>query len=323
MSRLHRFLAACVTAYSAMSAPPDQIAGTVIDLETGQPISHARVTAVIWASRLALSGDVLVVLTGDDGRFRFSGLPKGECEVTAEKSGYGKKVLSNHVLNRPDDLSVPLTFRLSPVGGLTVRVVDQSGVAVSGAQIAFLPRGEENQPWAVKLHIANAAKDGTRRVSSGGSYRVVALSPGTGNLPRAHGQTFLPTYYPGTTSASQAAWIDVPPGKEIDADLHVTMIPSHEIRGHLGFTGTLTQLSILPAGNANDYDVNWGLVQFRQDSPEFRISGLAPGSYVISADGCPGTACNTVLEHFRKSVQILNADIDNLVISEADRLPGK
>lgn len=324
MNRPHRFAAACALACIAIAAPPPgEIAGIVIDLDTGQPISHARVTAVFWASRFAPNADVLVALTGDDGHFRFTGLPKGECEVSAQKAGYRKEVLSNHFRGRADDLSVPLTFRLPPMGGgLTVRVVDQSGVAVEGAQIAIVGQGQDEQD-AIMLNTAYAAKDGTRRVSAGrGLYRILAVSPGTGNLLRARGQTFLPTYYPGTTSASQAAWINLPPDKETEVDLHVTLIPAHGIRGRLGFAGTLIQLSIWPAGNSIDYNVNWGLVQFRSDSREFRISGLAPGRYVISAGGCPGTTCNSGLVRFRKPVEIVDADID-LVISESDRLPAK
>jgi hypothetical protein len=307
--------------------PPDEIAGTVIDSDTGKPIMHARVTAAVWTDRREQYGDVFVALTGEEGNFRFTGLPKSECEVSAEKAGYQKEVRSNHFSARPDDFSLPLTLRLTPTGVLTVRVLDQSGSAVDRAQVAIVRRGEENQPYAINLSVAYAPEDGLRRFLPRGSYRVVAISPGSGNLLRARSQTFLPTYYPGTTSISQAEWIDVVPGKEVEADVQVTLIQGHEIRGHISSAGTLMQLSVaqlslLPAGSV-DYYMNWGLVQFNRASGEFRVSGLAPGAYVLNAGVCLSPTCNPGGSEFRKSVQVVDANIDNLVISDADRVPGR
>src|SRR5437870_259380 len=130
MSRARLFAGACLLACSAMAVPPGEITGTVMDSLTGKAIPHARVTATIWNDRSGQYGDVLVAVTGEDGHFRFSGLPKGEAEVSVEKAGYKAEVRSDHMRTRPDDLSVPLTFRLVPTAHLTVRVVDDSGSPV-------------------------------------------------------------------------------------------------------------------------------------------------------------------------------------------------
>jgi hypothetical protein len=321
MSPSCRFVAACIWAYSTMAAQQGEIAGTVIDSETGKPIPHARVTAMIWTDRREGYGDVLVAFTSDDGRFRFAGLPKGEGEVRAERAGYGTEVRADHGRSRSDDLSVPLTFRLTPKGVLTVRAIDDSGLPVDGAQVAIVRRGEENLPYAINLSVASVDRDGTRRVLlARGSYRIVVVSPGTGNLLRARDQTFLPTYYPGTTIVGQSDWIDVVPGKEVEAVVPITPIPARQIRGRLGFAGTLIQASILPAGN-EDYYVTWGLPQVSKGSGEFRVSGLTPGVYVLDVNACLALPC-IAATGFRKIVQITDSDIDNLVISEADRLSG-
>ena len=65
----------------------------------------------------------LVVLSGA-GIGKMYRLLKGEAEVSVEKAGYKAEVRSDHMRTRPDDLSVPLTFRLMPTAHLTVRVVD-------------------------------------------------------------------------------------------------------------------------------------------------------------------------------------------------------
>jgi 5-hydroxyisourate hydrolase-like protein (transthyretin family) len=322
MSRAHVFTAACILVCSAIAAPQGEITGIVIDADTGKPVVHARVTVEIRTVKYEQYGDVLVALTGEDGRFRFSGLPKSECDVNARKAGYGEPVGGHHVHVQPENPSVPITFTLTPKGGLTVRVVDDTGSPVDGAQVAVVRRGEENQDYAVNLSVASAARDGIRRVALvRGSYRIVAVSPGSGNLLRARGLTFLPTYYPGTTNVSHADWIDVVPGKEAQVVVPVSPIPARQIRGRLGFAGTLTGVSILPAGNS-DYRVAWGLPQVSKDSGEFRVSGLTPGLYVLEFIACPAISCMGG-SAFRKTIQVSDADIENLVIFEADRLVAK
>lgn len=55
------------------------ISGTVVDLETGEPIAGALVT---------LSPDGMNIYTGDDGRFEFLDLDARQYTVTAQKTGY-------------------------------------------------------------------------------------------------------------------------------------------------------------------------------------------------------------------------------------------
>ena len=55
------------------------ISGTVVDLETGEPIAGALVT---------LSPGGMNIYTGDDGRFEFLDLDARQYTVTAQKTGY-------------------------------------------------------------------------------------------------------------------------------------------------------------------------------------------------------------------------------------------
>jgi hypothetical protein len=309
-------------AWSAVAATPGEITGTVTDSDTGKPVSHARVTAIVWTDRHIQYGDVLVALTGADGQFRFRGLPTGECEVRAAKAGYTPEVRGNHMRSPSADLSVPLIFRLTPTGGLTVRVVDDTGSPVGGAQVAIVERGEENQPYTINVRPTPVSKDGSLRVPLvRGSYRIAAVAPGSGNLLRARGQTFLPTYYPGTTTVGSAGWVDVVPGKEVQVDVPIKPITARQIRGRLGFAGTLMQASILPE-RSNDYYAIWGLLQVGDDPREFRVSGLTPGTYVLDVRACSAVPC-TVTALYRKTIQVSDTDIDNLVIAESDRLIPK
>lgn len=310
---------ACLVAHLCAS-PSAEIVGTVVDSLTGKPIAQARVTVTVYESVRPRNDEVFVVLTGDDGRFRLLGLPDSRCGVEVEKPGYGKDQ-SNCVIGRDLDFYAPLKFRLAPTGAVTVRVIDPSGAAIDGAQVSVVRKSESNLPGAMNLGIAYATPEGLRRLLPVGEYRVVAVSPGTGNLLRARGQTFVPTYYPGTTEASRAQWIEIVAGKEIQVAVPVIPIRAHAIRGRLGFSATLVQMMVLPVGS-NDYHVNWALPHVDRNSGEFRITGLAPGAYVIDASVCVPPDCMRG-GSFRKTVQIVDGDLENVIITEADRTPGR
>jgi hypothetical protein len=242
--------------------------------------------------------------------------------VRAAKAGYQEEFQSRSVPIRPDIPSSPETISLTPVGWLIARVVGENGSPVDGAQVAISRRPGGPPQYIPNLGLGSAGKDGTRRAAlPRGAYGISALSPGTGTLLRARGQTFLPTYYPSTTSISGAQWIEIVPGKEVQAEVHVTLIPARQVRGRLAFAGTLSEVSILPFGS-RDYSVVWGLPHVSNASGEFRVFGLTPGSYVLDIRVCLTLPC-TAITMFRKTVQVLDSDIDNLMISDADRLPSQ
>jgi hypothetical protein len=321
MSRLRGFGIACVLVCGAIAAPQaGEISGTVLDADSGKPIAHARVTAQIWVGKRVAHPDVLVALTDADGRFRFSGLPPSESEVRAEKAGYMADVRSNHARARSDDLSSPIAFHLAPLGWLTVRVVDESGSPVDGAQVAIVPRPGADA-FIFNSGLSTVGRDGTLRVAQPrGTFGIEAVTPGSGTLLRARDQTFLPTYYPAASSSGLAEWVEVVPGKEVQAEVHITRIAARRIRGRLAFAGKVIQISIL-TGGSNDYYAMWGLPQ-PGDGPAFQVFGLAPGTYTLEVRACLAAAC-MVPAMFRKTVQVTATDIDGLVITEADRTPGQ
>jgi len=295
----------------------DAITGTVLEVGSGQPIRHARVTASIWIGNDFQHRDVLAVLTGDDGRFSFTGLPQGRWEIFAQKSGYVSAAPST-VDIRPNSSWVPFNLTLTPLGAITVTVVDNHGYPLSGAVIRVHSASAKGyQGWSDLL----SGEDGKARFSLlGGSYRIEAHAPGLNPLLRVKALTLAPVYYPGTADINRAEVIDVAPGKDTQIDLPVTPIPGRDISGRLDLDGMLISV-YLSSAVKDDSQLVWGSTQFDAVSRDFRISGLPPGDYFLNLSVCFNIPCEHAIP-FRRAVEIGNADVTGLLITSADRLPG-
>jgi len=294
----------------ALGAARDiEVTGVVRDSETGDPIHHAMVTATVWTRDEHPHREIVVALSGEDGKFRFVGLPEGAYAIGAEKAGY--RGADGQRSSHSDGGSYTnLVLHLTRLAVITGTVRDDRGLPIDGAHVGI-------SFGLGKFYVSNPVtdQDGTFRAAllSRGRYSIGVFSPGNGTLLRARGLTFLPVYYPGTTDATAAAWIDLAPGQEIHVDLRVSPIPAYEIRGRFEADGTLIAVSVLPAGN-DDYRVVWGLARHEDGSREFRISGLAPGLYVLNLQ--VGISSRSVF--FHKTVQVANADVTNVVVSSTD-----
>jgi len=296
------------------AAAEGEISGVVLDDDSGKPIHHARVTATTWIGRDQRSSEVLVVLTGDDGRFRFTALPEGGYEIRAQRFGYlnlGSEKWPH--IDIPREPGQPLTMRLSPLGTIHVRVLDNHAAPVMGAQIQVT--SSTRQAWEWTTDNSGALQARLPR----GSYQIEAVAPGPGSLLSVRSLTFPSVYYPGTILAARAESVNLVPGRELEIELRVAPTAGQEIRGHLDVDGTLVSVRVRPVADDNVY-LTWGTVTLDKASRDFRVSGLAPGSYSVNLDvGFKGSGFSIP---FHKTVQVSEAPVTDVVISSADRLPG-
>ena len=302
------YFAACAAA--ALGASGDiEISGTILDSGNGKPIQHAIVHATRWKSDDPPHPEVLVILTSEDGRFRFIGLPAGRYDIRVQKPGYYADDYRHDIV-----ASTSLVLHLTENAVIRGTVKDSGGFPIAGAQVAV-----ESGTWKGHYEVSAVTDmDGAFRVCrSPGAYRVGVLSPGSMTLLRAQGLSFSPIYYPNTGDADAAAAFNLAPGQEFVVDLRVKPIPAREIRGLLE-TGFLTAVSVLPAGSDN-FRVAWGISRHEEGSREFRVSGLVPGIYALDfqVDLPSGS---TIL---RKTVQVKDADVTDVLVSSADRAPGR
>ena len=235
--------------------PRTTLRGTVRD-ETGELQDKG---AVVLYQHVRNGGRFEVVRAGqalvdDRGRYVFADLTPGYYVVCAEPasqpSASGESVVKYEPEVQPranirncypaassagpwfqlsPGANATRQLRLQPLGALTVRVIDQTGIVVEGAQAKISSFDDERTSHMAGY--ATISADGYRSLLTRGEYKVIVATAGSGNLLRARKQTFPPTYFPATTDLNRAALITVVPGKEVVATVQVTPTPAYEVRG--------------------------------------------------------------------------------------------
>ena len=124
--------------------PGFKLRGIVVDRETRDPISRARVAlpGTLDPRYLLASGIVQgmerSVYTSPDGRFSFTGLADDRYEIRVMD---GRSVSVTVKTDVPgDDPDEPLVIELDPGGRIIVDVVDPSGAPVVAAELFAIPR---------------------------------------------------------------------------------------------------------------------------------------------------------------------------------------
>lgn len=129
-----------MAAQQASAAPARaefQISGTLVNANTGQPISHARVALAPVTQR----NELTTVVTGEDGRFLFPKLAPGKYSLSAQARGYLFQFFNQHdqysssIAVGPELNSGDLVFRLPPESAISGTVTDEAGEPVRDAQI--------------------------------------------------------------------------------------------------------------------------------------------------------------------------------------------
>lgn len=186
--------------------PGGVIEGVVRDEHTREPIAGASVLAQRDAPAMLLGERAIHdVKTGDDGRFRITGLRPGAYELAAqapERSSRAPTVVGLGVAEQISDVEI-LVGSAPVVRGI---VVDESGAPVAGAEVnAFGGPGSD----------ANATSDAK------GSFVLEGLAPGR-YMVMARSDAFVPD---GTTAIELAA-------KDVDG-VKVKVKHGLRIKGHV------------------------------------------------------------------------------------------
>jgi hypothetical protein len=241
--------------------------------------------------------------TDEDGRYELGELPAGEYRVTAAKLGYntvryGQRTDSDRAM--PVDVAdsqvrTRIDLVLPRSSNVMGRVMDEFGdpvenVAVTLSQIKF--QGGRRRLVGVSAMSGRTTDDlGRYRIYAvpAGEYvvnasvgQVVAFQPSTGL------SGYAPTYFPSTTNPREAQLISVPRTQDVTSvDFVLVPTPTATISGRkLGtdgqpFGGSLTltpsQRSgaiVTPPAGARIYD-----------DGRFEFPNVAPGDYVIQAEG--------------------------------------
>jgi hypothetical protein len=269
------------------------------------------------------------VFTDDQGRFQITDLEPGAYRLYAARNGYTRMEYGQKLMNRPGtilnitagQIMKDVTFKLTPAGTITGRIVDELGEPLPGLTVQILRSTYDQNGKRTLQPVSNAKSNdlGEYRVYfvPPGRYFVSALAaapsfdallaaaanPGGGaNTNEVVAPGYVQTYFPNTTDYTRAAAIEIQPGGEISG-MNFTMIRQQRfhIKGHVvdittGKPPQIAQLSLSARNSAvaqNPLDSILGAAvggnNYNSADGTFDIRDVAPGSYWLQtlAQGLP------------------------------------
>jgi hypothetical protein len=286
------------------------ISGTVVSDEA-QPRKLRRVRVTVNGAVMETGGRT--VITDDDGRYQFSGLPPGQYGLTAVKDGY---IAARYGSGRPPRLTggirnVPATglslrsgdsvtadFRLARGAVITGVVTDadgrpEEGVLVAAYSYQFISGSPER-----RLSVASPYL----RTDDRGMYRIYGLRTGeyvvgaqrgtSGAEPTlkpsttdARNVTATPVYFPSATDVTAATWIKVAAGDErAGLDIQIRYVLTATVVGTVALpSGTTFARVVLAraAGPTGTYEPIAGTTT--QPDGAFLLANVVPGHYTLFA----------------------------------------
>src|SRR5260370_5592647 len=167
------------------------VSGTVINLDTGEPVSRALVHINQIGNHLPGGSGAIAfasswrraMLTDQDGHFKFEGVPQADVFLSATKTGF----LNDEVepFSPPGQrLTVGLdatsvVIRLMPTAVITGRVTDTDGEPVEGIEITIYRLRVENGRKHLEPVQPEKAQPQSVTTNEDGEFRAFGLVPGT------------------------------------------------------------------------------------------------------------------------------------------------
>ena len=214
--------------------PGYRTSGQVLDATSETPIPRCVVEIVDvkrgFGSR--------TVLTGEDGRFRFEGVPASKYRLSASKPGFLTQAYEQHdnfstaIAVGPRLVSENLVFRLTPGAILSGTVMDEWGEPVRQAQVKLFRDQNTDGLRSNRQQGGNMTDDrGAFEIADiepGAYFLSVSAQPwyanqqrgrpGSGSGNAALDVAYPTLFYPDVTDADAATPIPVKGGERLHAD---------------------------------------------------------------------------------------------------------
>ncbi len=280
----------------------------VVKSTTGQALSKARVTL-----RKAEGSNQQFYFTTTDGggRFLLQDVDPGSYSLWVERPGYLGQGYEQKMLNAvnntlalaPGESRHNIVLRLIPTGAISGQVFDEDGEPVQGVMVQVL----QSNWWGGRRQLnptmgAQTDDRGEYRVFglAPGKYYLSAVYPDAGgmssqygealNVPSGGDETYVPTYYPGTTEVPRALLVELKAGDEMASmDFFLQPVKAVRVRGRMmnsssGQPARGACLALMPReGGFAGYMFNRSACA-QDEQGTFELRGVTPGTYALTAN---------------------------------------
>ncbi len=284
------------------SAPAQvTIEGTAVRKTTGKPLPGIGVTTSC--------GPNSEVATDSAGRFRFAGVPVGNCVLAFNGPGWLRRI--EWITVKPEDTRIALRVPITPQAVIAGRLLDENGWPVSGGRITA---AQYRSVYGVRqLQAVRSAPANDR-----GEYRIGKLPPGRYYIRVRAGRDNLPSWYPGVLEVENARAIDLREGQQAAGmDVHLGRSGGVEVRGRV----------IPPAGvPPGQVHVRFAFEDLGVTSPgpsvplapggSFTLHHVSPGRYILSAttSDIPDNAAPPAFLAWRR-IEVAGENIDGITLN--------
>jgi len=314
---------ACAAAQSpaapqaASSSGNYRIAGVVVSKVDGHPLARARITVRDAKDPQKFES----LLTAEDGKFEFTGVPAGKYDLHGAKRGFIQASYDQHerfstaIVTGVGLDTEDLVLRLPPTAIISGKVIDESGDPVRRASVALYFDDHSSGVNLIR-QIRGAQTDDQ------GSYEIAGLMPGTyflsvnakpwyavhpntnpsdspakgksagaasadaSTFDRSLDVTYPLTYYSDVTDADSATPIPIAGGERLQIEFHLNPVPSLRLLFRVPDNGGKGQ--IFPGIQQPAFDGETFLQHdgMRMLSPGLiELTGIPAGRYNVRLNG--------------------------------------
>lgn len=249
-----------------------RIAGQVVDANSGQPVSGARIQLTPSNSDSAQAGS-RTIMSGAAGSFEFADLPAGKFRLFALKRGYlGEYYLAHGAFHSAivvstDEDTEHIRFPLHPAAIISGAVRDEFGEPVHNAEVMLFRTGDDTgrirtahmrstqtndlgeyrfrllpagryyvtvqgRPWFAENRPNPPPQPAPQPTRSEGARSFLFRPPDQASNPLLD-VAFPLTFYPGVTSSDGAEELRLESGAEVRADINLRAVPAVHLRINL------------------------------------------------------------------------------------------
>ncbi len=294
-----------------------RIAGTVVNVATGEPIQRAVVSALGRDDNRSIAS----VVSDAQGHFVLEGLSAAKYPLSASKRGFRTALYDDHegyntaIVTGPDQDTTHLIFFLVPGAVLHGVVSGDGGDPVEGERVMLFKKPRHPTQGDRFLQLDSATTDDTGAYEFGnladGDYFVAVAaqpwyamamhraggnSPGNGAIDAAAqlDVAYPITYFDSTTDETSATAISLAKGGREEADINLHAVPSlhfvvpppRDQQDRNQFTPVMLRQSIFGTPIPAE-------VMFTTDSAHpgvKELNGVAPGHYELALGNPPHIA---------------------------------